>query len=223
MENASDALIMAGSVLLFVLALSLAILSFSNARQAMDTVLSFSDRESISISNDDRFYYLASTGNVGVNNSKSRYVGKETIIPAMYRAYKENYKIIFNFNDGESYYLFKNNNTENINTLDLSANNGMSGIGSDSQSKQFLKGLIYHKYPDFGDDKTTFETTFGVKLPTKSLYEKITEIEGTNKIKEELGTYYMEDLKSNPEDTSEKSDVEDINKTEKRVITYTVE
>ena len=103
MENAADALKMAGSVLLFIVALSVAILAFSQARQAIDAVLKFSDRESLAIEDDSRFYYLSSTSNT------KRYVGKETIIPAIYRAYKENYKIIFDFPD-DSYYLFKDRN-----------------------------------------------------------------------------------------------------------------
>ena len=103
MENAVDALKMAGSVLLFVIALSVAILSFTNARQAIDSVLEYSDRESLTIEGDPRFYYLS-----GGNNDTSRYVGKETIIPAIYRAYKENYKIVFKFNDVDTYYLYKN-------------------------------------------------------------------------------------------------------------------
>ena len=89
-DNVADALRMAGSVLLFVLGLSIAILALSQARESLDIVLSYSDRESLTIENDERYYYLAS------ENDTSRYVGKETVIPAIYRAYKENYKIIFN-------------------------------------------------------------------------------------------------------------------------------
>ncbi len=41
---------------------------------------------------------------------------------------------------------------------------------------------------------------------------------GSYKIEENLGTYYMEDLKLTP--TSEPTSVSDVNKNEKRVITY---
>ena len=90
MENAADALKMAGSVLLFVIALSIAVLSITQARESADRVLAYSDRETLSIEGDSRFYYLA-----GNNDDTNRYVGKETIIPSIYRAYKENFKIIF--------------------------------------------------------------------------------------------------------------------------------
>ena len=44
MENAAEALKMAGAVLLFVLALSVAIVSFGQARETADTILDYRDR-----------------------------------------------------------------------------------------------------------------------------------------------------------------------------------
>ena len=198
-ENIADALKMAGSVLLFVMGLSIAILAFSQARESMDIVLSYSDRESLSIEGDSRFYYLSN------DNDTSRYVGKETIIPAIYRAYKENYKIVFKFPD--DYYLFKKEvkNTEGLNkekeisTLDL-ANQSLS---SDLESRQFLNGIIYGVFT-YEDGKTK----------TVCLYNYLTEKEKKYKIKESLETYYIEDVN----ETREK--VNNVNKTEKRVITY---
>ena len=209
-ENIADALKMAGSVLLFVMGLSIAILAFSQARESMDIVLSYSDR-SLSIEGDSRFYYLSN------DNDTSRYVGKETIIPAIYRAYKENYKIVFKFPD--DYYLFKKEvkNTEGLNkekkisTLDL-ANQSLS---SDLESRQFLNGIIYgvFTYED-GKTKTDYISKFNIKPNNVCLYNYLTEKEKKYKIKESLGTYYIEDVN----ETREK--VNNVNKTEKRVITY---
>ena len=77
MENAVDALKMAGAVLIFVLALSLGITSFSQARQASDAILDFQDRETEYINGD---FYYETTGT-------ERTVGLETIIPSIYRVY----------------------------------------------------------------------------------------------------------------------------------------
>lgn len=41
MENAAEALKMAGGVLLFLIALSVSIISFSHVRQAADTILEY--------------------------------------------------------------------------------------------------------------------------------------------------------------------------------------
>ncbi len=214
-DNIADAVKMAGSVLLFVIGLSIAILSFSQARGAIDAVLKYSDRESLSIENDSRFYYLAN------KNDTSRYVGKETIIPAIYRAYKENYKIIFEFPD--NYYLFsKTIGTETINVTKIDLEE--QSIGSDEDSRWFLKGIIYRKFDnDATEDKIEYaedyKQKFGIKVGEESecLYNKLSNLESTYKIKESLGTYYKQDVVS----TSEA--VADVNKIEKRVITYTFE
>lgn len=209
-ENIADALKMAGSVLLFVMGLSIAILAFSQARESMDIVLSYSDRESLSIEGNPRFYYLSK------DNDTSRYVGKETIIPAIYRAYKENYKIVFKFPD--DYYLFnqevKNakglNKEKKISTLDL-ANQSLS---SDLASRQFLNGIIYGDFEYENEkSKNDYINKFKITPNDISLYQYLTEKESTYKIKEYLGTYYIEDVNGT-------SEVNAVNKTEKRVITY---
>ena len=208
-ENIADALKMAGSVLLFVMGLSIAILAFSQARESMDIVLSYSDRESLSIEGNPRFYYLSK------DNDTSRYVGKETIIPAIYRAYKENYKIVFKFPD--DYYLFKQevknakglNKEKKISTLDL-ANQSLS---SDLASRQFLNGIIYGDFEYENEkSKNDYINKFKITPNDISLYQYLTEKESTYKIKEYLGTYI--------EDVNGTSEVNAVNKTEKRVITY---
>lgn len=202
-ENIADALKMAGSVLLFVMGLSIAILAFSQARESMDIVLSYSDRESLSIEGNPRFYYLSN------DNDTSRYVGKETIIPAIYRAYKENYKIVFKF-PNDKYYLFEVKNGEKISTLDL-ANQSLS---SDLASRQFLNGIIYGDFEYENEkSKNDYINKFKITPNDISLYQYLTEKESTYKIKEYLGTYYIEDVNGT-------SKVNAVNKTEKRVITY---
>ena len=92
MENAAEALKMAAWVLIFVVALSIIINAFGMARQTTDILISYNDNE----------YY---TDYVEQGNTE-RKVGYETIIPAIYRAYKENYKIIFLNNDGTPMYFY---------------------------------------------------------------------------------------------------------------------
>ena len=64
MENASQALKMAGAVLLFVLALSVAIVSFGQVRETADTILDHKDREVQYIDGDEYmdYFYYKSTG-----------------------------------------------------------------------------------------------------------------------------------------------------------------
>ena len=83
MENAADALKMAAAVLLFVLAISIAIFYFGQVRQASDTILNYKDREAKYV------YYETESGKY------ERNVNLETIIPSIFRSYLENYKIVF--------------------------------------------------------------------------------------------------------------------------------
>ena len=209
-ENVTDALKIAGSVLLFVIGLSIAFFYFSQARQSIDTVLYYSDRESMVIENDERFYYIYDDSDENKNKT-SRFVGKETIIPSLYRAYKENFKIVFKLGD---YWLLKKDGEE-IKTLDLEK----QSIASDAASRWFLNGIVYGKFDNDDtveiESKSDFEKYFKILANDESLFQYLSGIETSN-IKEELGTYFIEDVGET------KESVEDINKTEKRVITYSL-
>lgn len=230
-ENIADALKIAGSVLLFVIGLSVAFLAFSQARESVDAIVNYSDREYFTIENNSRFYYLADSSGLGTN----RYVGIETVIPTIYRVYKENFKIVFEVNDIDSdFYLFKKDilnpdtglyDEMNVKKIDLKE----QSIGSDEDCRKFLNGILYRNFEDIGDynndgysNKEDFEIKFKVKLDdSQGFYNYIKTGLDVEKyrIKEELGIYYDNDVGGTPDPQS----VQDVNKVEKRVITYTFE
>ena len=211
MENAVDALKMAGAVLLFVLAISVAIVSFGQARETADTILDYKDRETVYI--DGNLYYRA-TGT-------ERTVGLETIIPTIYRAYIENYKIVFEGFD-EPIYTLKLSGGQTITkyTIDLETKKTADGVeinnvalANDEQKSEFLCGILYKNFDKSGS-KTNFEKKYNVSLPDNSLIEQLNRKVSSGKvIKEYLGVYYQED----------NEEVPDVNKTEKRIITYKIE
>ncbi len=143
MENAVEALKMAGSVLLFVMALSIAMLSFTQATTAIATLVKYSDREQYSIEEsstkkeDKIFYYVI--------DKTERYVGMETIIPTVYRSMDESYKIIFEFPD--DYFLYEEGATiedkRKIKTIDFNVD--VEGLGN---KLEFLNGIVYGKIPE---------------------------------------------------------------------------
>lgn len=94
MENAVDALKMAFAVMVFVMALSLAIYMFSQARETADIVLHSSDVTQY------MSYEQVARG------SENRIVGLESIVPTLYKYYKENYTVIFR-NLKEELYITK--------------------------------------------------------------------------------------------------------------------
>ena len=83
MENVTEALKIAFGVMMFVLALTLSISSFSQAREAIDNVIMMKDRE-------QEYTYVETAANL-----KNRLVSSETIIPTIYKAYKENFSVEF--------------------------------------------------------------------------------------------------------------------------------
>lgn len=189
MENAADALKMAAWVLIFVVALSIIINAFGMARQTTDILISYNDNE----------YY---TDYVEQGNTE-RKVGYETIIPAIYRAYKENYKIIFLNNDGTPMYFYENKNTkEQINYIDLEKQN----VGNDTAKEEFIKYIVTGK--EINNSQYKFENFYDIK--NNGLYNQIKGKQFT----ESLGVYYQEEIDGNQSNTP------DANKTKKRVITY---
>ena len=207
MENAADALKMAGAVLLFVLAISVAIVSFGQARETADTILDYKDRETVYI--DGNLYYQAT--------ETERTVGLETIIPTIYRAYIENYKIVFEGLNEPIYTLKLSGDTKIAKyTIDLETKTTTDGIqinnvalANDEQKSEFLCGILYKDFSKSGSEEN-FKKKYNVDLPTNSLINRLKE---GKKITEYLGVYYQNDNENVP----------DVNKTEKRIITYKIE
>lgn len=195
MENAADAIKMAGAVLLFVLALSIVIPFFSQARETTDLILDARDRETTYINGN---YYYKATGN-------ERQVGWETILPTVMRAYLENYKIVFVGLSDPIYKIKLDGKIIDKYSLDLETNNGTKYENvALANEDEFLCGILYHKYRTNYED---FNKKFNIEIGSRSLSDMLK----GKKIIETLGVYYQND-----------SDIPDVNKTQKRIITYTI-
>lgn len=221
MENAAEALHMAAAVLIFVLALTISINAFSEARMTSQTILDYNDREY-------EYTYVEDNG------TTKRIVGLESIVPSIYKAYKENYKIVFD-DDG---------NTEVVDASNLLGDDGIyrikeSGrdvavysidlqnevLGSDTQKEQFIMSILYgNRYADFGTVRQNFIDNLGIYLNETGIYDKI--ISNGTGLYESLGIYYQEETPSQYSDGSSDdenvSSVPDANKTIKRVVTYSI-
>ena len=203
MENAAEALKMAAAVLIFVLALSISINSFSEVRQTSQTILNYRDRE-------------YETTYVEDNGSTERLVGAETIIPSIYKIYQENYKIIFNINSIG--YLYKKKITEGeekgqdeeINYIDLQK----EVLGNESQKQRFIQAILYgvNSFEGKSSDVEKEFKNLGIEFNNQN---GIFEIIKNKKYKESLGVYYQEEV-----DSDSASNISENNKTKKRVITY---
>ena len=204
MENAADALKMAAAVLIFVMAISITISSFTETRVAATTILNNKDKEY------DYSY-------VEDNGTTERLVSLESIIPTIYKAYKENYKIVFKenlFSDGVYKKINSETGTEdNVYSIDLQK----EVLGNDTQKEQFIMAILYgSKYDQYETVKNTFKKNLKISLNSAGIYDKI----NGKKLKESIGIYYQEEP---GEQDNTNPTVPDANKTEKRVITYSVQ
>jgi len=95
MENAIDALKIGFAMLVFIMAISIAIYALGEARETSDFV----------IAHTDPMQYIEFTEAAGL--SKIRTVGLETIIPSLYKYYKEDYMVAFQQRNGQPYTIYK--------------------------------------------------------------------------------------------------------------------
>lgn len=219
MENAADALKMAAAVLIFVLALSISINAFSEVRQVSDIILRYNDREY-----EDTYIKETEIKDDSGIFITERTVGIESIIPSIYKAYKENYKIVFN-----NIVLYKKKVKENgtrkewedRNYIDLE---NESIAGGEEQKRIFINAILYGKnynnYQETDNTETPITKTWeDIKKEFKILGIDFINDEGiyssmkNNRYKESLGVYYQEEVYGD-------SNMPDANKTKKRVITY---
>ena len=110
MENSIDALKMAFAILVFVLALTIAVTMFSQLNQVSKLVVSSSDIT--------KYYEYE----IATNEEQTRIVGLETIIPTLYKYYKENYTVLFLKQDGTPLNLY-----ETQTNVDLWSEKGIIG------------------------------------------------------------------------------------------------
>ena len=104
MENATEALYMAFAVLVFVVALTLSMTMFSQAKETADSILYSRDKNSFLEYDTSR-------------QDKYRIVGLETVIPTLYRYYKENYTVVFKDARNNSNYIKDLNNAKPLTIL----------------------------------------------------------------------------------------------------------
>lgn len=191
MENATEALKMGAAVLMFVLALSISLNAFGEVRQTSQILLNYKDKE---------YNYTYVEG----NGSTNRVVSAESIVPSIYKAYKENFKIIFKTSQNEPLELYKKNE-ESICYIDL---NGES-LANDSQKEEFIKAILYGNKCSDWDEINNKYLNNGIRLHEEGLYDIIKGKQYT----EYLGIYYENELSGITETSN-------VNEQEKRVITY---
>ena len=92
-DNLTDALLMAGAVLIFVIALTTSMSSFTKMRSQIDAIIQEDSKLEYAIEDSSGGYLNYKSSN---ENNPIRIVGIETLISSMYRVSKENYIVYIN-------------------------------------------------------------------------------------------------------------------------------
>lgn len=185
MENASDALIMAGQVLIFIIALTVCISSFTTIRVGIDNVIDQSETIKLAKESDLYVNYIQSR-----DENSTRIVGAETVVSSLYRSIKENYTLYLILS--EQYNTIKSK-FEDYNRIDedsethnkivfQEANNQLIikftiGAGSNSIPNTLLKIGLYDEIKD-----RLFHEYLGE-------YQNNTEVSSENKLTNRIITY----------------------------------
>ena len=122
MENASEALIMAGQVLIFIIALSVCISSFSTLRVGIDNVINQTETIQFAKDTDGYINFIESK-----NDDATRIVGAETVISSMYRAIKEDFTMYLKLKDS-TFTDVKNVLENSIDNYEIKYNNDQKSI-----------------------------------------------------------------------------------------------
>lgn len=198
MENAVDALKIAFAIMMFVMALSLSIFSLSKANSAVTAIISLNDRETD--------YNYAEP-----NPTNTRTVGVETIVPTMYKAYKENFQIYLLDKNKQPLIIYyatdiegKRKKDEDGYDIGINYIDGSEVFGSAKEAEEHLNAIL-------GNPNNVTNEIYKNQLNaayTDGLYIYLAE----HKFTEQIGEYYQNDSENTPE----------VNKTKTRVITYTL-
>lgn len=233
MENAVEALKIAGAVLMFVLALTLGISSLSKANYAVSAVATIYDKEG-------QYSY------VKPSNKLDRTVGVETIVPTMYKAYEENIEIYFKKADGSPLPIYYKTNTYGsrvdeegnsvsngnstavtVNYIDLSQEGFGTENGKDAVqvATEHLSLILAGKNKwssQYGDNQEMMDllkdTRYGNQLMNSEYPNGLYEFLKGKKFTENLGEYYQGTTAN--EDTTHSS--ANATKIKKRVIVYQI-
>ena len=193
MENAVEALKMAGFMLLFIIALSITKITLTQAKTTSDSLVKNQDRQ-------QSYQYIEVTGDL--SKSLSRTVTLADIIPTLYRYAQEDYAVQFYTSSGSPLYIYESGQIKNgvpvkKNDLDLDTEhwieNGETRYeawrGNTTKIKQHVDDVVEYLLANYKN------SNFEEKLGTTEDYE---ESQDTNEL------------------------VPDINKQYKRIITYTL-
>ena len=231
MENAVDALKIAFALFVFIMALSITIFMYNMAKETGDIVLASSDVTAfMEYKKQDTIETIVKDGD--------RIVGLETIIPTLYKYYKERYTVVFMNAEGEPLTIYKSKTNPDLWStnyknkyynetyklyvcafdIEEETRRHEPWVGSASSCKEnldkFLSGETF--IDPSGGDNYDYGSSAMHDWDNKGFIEKFKD----TKFRESLGEYIVNEIdEATSGDTSATANVEPKTK---RVIIYTI-
>ncbi len=181
MENAVEALKMAGYMLLFVIALTITMVTLTQAKTTADALVKNQDRQ--------ESYQYIELGD-GETRSLSRTVTLADIIPTLYRYAQEEYAVQFYNSDGSPLALYRSGSGKDKNDLDLDTEHWVDeyGVtryeewrGNTTKIKQHVDEVVKYLMNNYKNRQ------FEEKLGTEEDYE---EEQDTNEMVPDINKQY---------------------------------
>lgn len=177
MENSAEALKLAGFTLLFVIALSVAMMTIMQAKRTSEQIITYSDKTNYSSTIQENSNY----------ENGNRIVSVYDIIPTLYRYNQEKYIVLFKDTNGQPLTVYKGDvkpnsrNTEEISYLngELEAYKEAKWLTSTTTVKQHVDGIVKNLLDM--DNKTYVESLH----TTNNAYENNSSDNATKALKKE--------------------------------------
>lgn len=231
MDNAAEALYMGAAVLVFMVALSLTLSSFSTFKNDLEDLILAEEKVDTAQSTDSTV--KTSYINYISSSEECRTVGIETVANSIYRVYKENYMVVLKLNDYSKFtdssgslkeykdLLIKGNGVS-LNSPTTKANMKFQQYKNSKETKDLLNlyaTILVFNIPNAQNNPERFSN-----LLRDGLYDLLKD----KTFIEYTGVYYQNDTvplgsytdpKTYPEDEGKKS-ISVANKEKARIITY---
>lgn len=177
MENSAEALKLAGFTLLFVIALSVAMMTIMQAKRTSEQIITYSDKTNYSSTIQENSNY----------ENGNRIVSVYDIIPTLYRYNQEKYIVLFKDTNGQPLTVYKGDvkpnsrNTEEISYLngELEAYKEAKWLTSTTTVKQHVDEIVKNLLDM--DNKTYVESLH----TTNNAYENNSSDNATKDLKKE--------------------------------------
>lgn len=221
MENSVEALYMAAAVLIFMLALTLTLSSFSTFRNDLEDLILSKEKVDTATTKDE--YGETKYINYISSSDEKRTVGIDTVANSLYRVYKENYTVVIKLGDGKSTDYEKFDSGKDLEDYANCLKNGATVVKEQkykSNGENIINSTDYvlvFDIPTAQNDKEYINNT--LKAGLYELLKDKTFIEYTG-VYYEADTYPLGDDDPSKDSNYSGDHVSDANKKESRVITY---